>query len=150
VRDEGDRLLQPDVTAQQITGPTATCRVYVSSNSCANFLSTSCQVCENGGATSCQVQKDSGERQGRPTTTSRRSSSKKEYGTDRHVWSRRKFKQLRNFFFQHLAKFVGTVVSDVVDRLLRPKVAAQQTMQKGLRSSSAEFMEGRGWETMEL
>jgi hypothetical protein len=66
------------------------------------------------------------------------------------VWSLRKFKQLHNFFFRHLAKFVGTVLSDKGDLLLRPKVAAQQTKQKGSSSSSAESMKGQGWGTKEF
>jgi hypothetical protein len=41
------------------------------------------------------------------------------------VLSFRKFKQLRNFFFRHLAKFVGTVVREEGDRLLQPEVAAR-------------------------
>jgi hypothetical protein len=92
VRNEGDRLLQPKVAAQQTsTGPTRMCGVSIGSSSCATSLLTSCQVRENGG-----------EKRGRPTTTTRSSSSTNEYGTNRHVWILCKLKQLRDFFFDIL------------------------------------------------
>jgi hypothetical protein len=90
-----------------------------------NFSFNILPNCENGGPTSCQVRRDGGERRGRPTTTSRQRSSKNEYGTDRHVWSLISSSSCATFFFRHLAKFVGRVVSDGGDLLLRPDDAAQ-------------------------
>jgi hypothetical protein len=82
-RGVGGWLPQPEVEALQTsTGPPATCGVSVSSRSHTTSLWTS-----------CQVQEDVDERQGSPTSTSRRRSSTNEYGTNRHLWSLRKFKQ---------------------------------------------------------
>jgi hypothetical protein len=82
-------LPRPEVAAQWTsTGPTTTCEVSVSSRGYATSL-----------LTSCRVQEDGGERRRKPTTTSRRRSSTIKYGTGGHVWTLRKFKQLRNLSF---------------------------------------------------